>query len=162
MKLSKAYKESPLAEVTLRKYEKPFRLSGRDLVKKLCLSLGILQPGDRRDVIIDVFMVLLHANKPLTSQHIEEEVKKLRKQHKLPVKGVAPSNVRRQVKRLRDLFFVERVGNLYRITENEQLHTIFSERIEKFYLPVIVSRVKEYCEAVEKQRGSNGSDMQKM
>jgi hypothetical protein len=44
------HKERPLAELTLRKYEKPYRLSGRELVRKLCLSLGLLQPADGREV----------------------------------------------------------------------------------------------------------------
>jgi len=45
-------KDTPLSEVTLRKYEKPVDISERDLVRKLCLSLGLLQPGDSRDVIV--------------------------------------------------------------------------------------------------------------
>ena len=53
-------KDTPLAELTLRRYEKPYDLTGRSLVKKLCLSLGLLQPGDSRDVIVDVLHVLLN------------------------------------------------------------------------------------------------------
>jgi len=149
-------KQKPLAELTLRKYEKPFRLSGRELVKKLCLSLGLLQPGDSRDVIVDVFHTLLHAKEPLLPAQIEKSVKLNRKKHKLAVQGCAASNIRRQVRRLKEMFLVERDGMKYRITENESLTQIFSERIEKFYLPAIVSRVKEYAEAVEKERGRNG------
>ena len=52
-------KDTPLSEITLRRYEKPYDLTGRDLVKKLCLSLGLLQPGDSRDVVVDVLQVLL-------------------------------------------------------------------------------------------------------
>jgi len=48
-------KEIPLAEITLRKYERPSDLSKRDLIRKLCLSIGLLQPGDSRDIIVDVF-----------------------------------------------------------------------------------------------------------
>ena len=55
--------DTPLAELTLRRYEKPYDLSKRELVKKLCLSLGLLNPGDSRDVIVDVFFVLLDAKK---------------------------------------------------------------------------------------------------
>ena len=54
----KVSKDIPLAEITLRKYEKPGELSKRDLIKKLCLSVGLLQPGDSRDVIVDIFYVL--------------------------------------------------------------------------------------------------------
>jgi len=56
-------KEIPLAEITLRRYEKPSRLSDRELVRKLCLSTGLLQPGDSRDVIVDIFHVLIKAKK---------------------------------------------------------------------------------------------------
>jgi len=35
-------KDTPLAEITLRRYEKPGDISGRELVRKICLSLGII------------------------------------------------------------------------------------------------------------------------
>ena len=56
-------KDMPLAEITLRRYEKPANLSERELVRKLCLSVGLLQPGDSRDVIVDVLNVLIKAKK---------------------------------------------------------------------------------------------------
>ena len=49
--MSKVSKDIPLNEITLRRYEKP-NLQGRELVRKLCLSIGLLQPGDSRDVKI--------------------------------------------------------------------------------------------------------------
>ena len=52
-------RDIPLSEITLRRYEKPIGLSERDLFRKICLSVGLLQPGDSRDVIVDVFYVLL-------------------------------------------------------------------------------------------------------
>ena len=52
-------KDIPLSEITLRKYEKPYEAPSRDLTRKLCLSIGLLQPGDSRDVIVDVFEFLL-------------------------------------------------------------------------------------------------------
>ena len=119
MKRQTVSKEVPLAEITLRKYEKPYNLKGRDLVKKLCLSLGILQPGDSRDVVVDVLQVLLK-HKKLTSTEIEEKVIESRKSQKLPPIGVASSNIRRHIKRLKDprVSFIENTGNSYRITEN--------------------------------------------
>jgi len=149
------HKEKPLAELTLRKYEKPYRLTGRELVKKLCLSMGLLQPADSRDVVVDVFLSLLKSPEPVTLQDIEKSVKLSRKKHNMSTAGSAASNVRRQVKRLKDCFIVEKVGRSYRIAENAPLHEVFAERIEKFYLPTIVSRVKEYCEAVEGERWKN-------
>ncbi len=156
------HREKPLAEMTLRKYEKPYRLTGRELVKKLCLSVGLLQPGDGRDVIADVFHALLKAPEPVSLADIEKSVKLSRKSHNLAMVGIAPSNIRRQVKRLKDAFLVEKLGNTYRIAENAPLHEVFAEKIEKFYLPTIVSRVKEYCEAVERERWNHGPDVPKV
>ena len=56
-------RDLPLSEVILRKYEKPYDSSQRELIRKVCLSLGLLQPGDSRDIIVDLLMVLDNARK---------------------------------------------------------------------------------------------------
>ena len=144
-------KEIPLAEITLRKYERPSDLSKRDLIRKLCLSLGLLQPGDSRDVIVDILNVLLKAKKELSSEDIEKLVIEERKKHKLPLLGIASSNIRRQLKRLRDLFLIEKIKNNYRITENAKLEEIFGEKIEKFLLSSISERVRGYCKKIDEE-----------
>ncbi len=146
----KVHKELPLSELTLRRYEKPYKLSGRPLIKKLCLSIGLLQPGDSRDVVVDILQVILN-NKGLNSKEIEEKVISFRKKNKLPLLGIASSNIRRQLKRLKDMYLIERTGNSYRLHENSNLPEIFSEKIESFYLKSIKDRVKEYFEAVHKE-----------
>jgi hypothetical protein len=145
--------EEPLAEITLRKYEKPYQLEKRELVKKICLSIGLLQPGDSRDIIVDILLVLLDAkNSKLTlgSDKIKENVIEIRKKANLSVKGVADSNIRRQLKRLRDIMLVEKTADGYRISDFEGLKKIFTDKIENFYLPSIVERVKEYLDMLEK------------
>ena len=145
-------KEVPLAEITLRKYEKPADLSARELVRKLCLSIGLLQPGDSRDVVVDIFHVIIKAKKEqkqLTSEAICNLVIEERKNLKLPMLGIASSNIRRQLKRLKDLLIVEKRLNSYRITEHSHLVEVFEEKIEKFLLPAITSRVKEYLKKIE-------------
>ncbi|HLC37313.1 MAG TPA: hypothetical protein VJJ53_00865 [Candidatus Nanoarchaeia archaeon] len=137
-------KDAPLAEITLRKYEKPIDLDRRELVKKICLSIGLLQPGDSRDVIVDVFHTILESGEPLDSKQVEVVVIKSRNERKLPVKGVASSNIRRQLRRLKEMFLIESVQNKYRVSENESLDKIFEEKIEKYYLNSIVERVREY------------------
>ena len=140
-------RESPLSEITLRKYERPSKLNERELVRKLCLSLGLLQPGDSRDVIVDIVVVLLRARKkkkPLRSEEIETLVISLRKKQKLPLLGIAGSNIRRQLKRLKDILIVEKVRKSYRIVEFSPLEEIFKERIEKFLLQSTLERVKDY------------------
>src|SRR3989344_4699419 len=118
-------KDAPLAEITLRKYEKPIDLDRRELVKKICLSIGLLQPGDSRDVIVDVFHTILESGEPLDSKQVEVVVIKSRNERKLPVKGVASSNIRRQLRRLKEMFLIESVQNKYRVRENESLDKIF-------------------------------------
>jgi DNA-binding transcriptional ArsR family regulator len=144
-------RDTPLAEVTLRKYGKPQGLKGRELLKKLCLSLGLLQPGDSRDVVVDVLQVMLESRKELASPDIENLTIRNREKHGLPPLGVAPSNIRRQLLRLRDLFIVEKVGNSYRINENAKLSELFREKLEKYYLESILSRVREYVDETDRE-----------
>ncbi len=140
-----------LAEITLRKYEKPDSLKDRELVRKLCLSVGLLQPGDSRDIIVDIIFVILKAPGPLTSMEVEENVIAYRKENNLQLLGIASSNIRRQLLRLRELFIVEKVKNSYIINENSRLTEIFAEKIEKYYLNSIVERVKEYVLEIDKR-----------
>lgn len=145
-------KEIPLSEITLRRYEKPSNLSERELVRKLCLSIGLLQPGDSRDVVVDVLGVLIKAKKgqkQLTSDEVCANVIEERKKLKLQMLGIASSNIRRQLKRLKDIMLVEKRLNAYRITENNNLSEIFEEKIEKFLLPSISSRIKEYLKKID-------------
>jgi hypothetical protein len=150
--MAKIVKDTPLAEITLRKYEKPHNLKERELVRKICLSVGLLQPGDSRDVMVDVLHVLIRARKKkqgMTSQDIEKAVIGSRKKQKLPMLGIASSNIRRQIKRLKDILLIEKVANKYRIAEFEPLSTIFSQKIEQFYMKSITERVKEYFDVLK-------------
>ena len=144
-------RDTPLSELTLRRYEKPYTKDKRELVRKLCLSTGLLQPGASRDIIVDILLVLLKSrNKKIlmTSEEIKNETVNTRKKYKLPLRGVASSNVRRQLKRLRDVYLVEKIKNDYRITEFEPLSVIFDKRIKDLYLKNILERVKEYYDNI--------------
>ncbi len=146
-------KDIPLAEITLRKYEKPVGLEKRELIRKICLSLGLLQLGDSRDVIVDILMVLIEANKKkekLPSNEIGKRVDTLRKKYSLDNRGLAESNIRRQLKRLTDSMIVNKHSNEYYLTEHNSLKEIFEKNIEKFVLPQIVDRVKEYLDELDR------------
>jgi len=145
--MNKVSKDVPLGEITLRRYEKP-NLKGRDLVKKLCLSIGLLQPGDSRDVAVEVLYTML---KEMSSEEIKNKVINYRKEKNLPIWGVASSNIRRQLKRLRDSLIIEKVVNNYRMTENLSLNEIMEEKLEKFLIPSVMGRVKEYFNAVDEE-----------
>ncbi len=149
MKISR---DTPLSELTLRKYEKPTSLKERDLVKKICLTLGLLQPGDSRDVVVDVLHVLLRQKKKrkvLSAPEIEKKVIETRKKHKLQLSGIASSNIRRQLKRLKDLFLIEKTRNSYRVTEFLPLNEIYESKIQKFLLQSIEQRAREYFEKTD-------------
>ena len=142
-------KDLPLSEITLRRYEKPYDSSKRELIRKVCLSLGLLQPGDSRDIVVDLLMVLEESRLKrswLNSFEIRDKVQKLRKEHSLEEKGLAESNIRRQLKRLRDAMLVDKKENNYRLSEFAPLNEIFETKIEKFLIPQTVERIKEYLE----------------
>jgi|TARA_B100001971_G_C18084726_1_gene480235 predicted transcriptional regulator len=146
-------KDIPLSEIILRKYEKPIGLEKRELVRKICLSLGLLQLGDSRDVIVDILLVLINANKTqekISSEEIRLRTEALRKKYSLETKGLAESNIRRQLKRLRDNMLIEKSENKYYLTEHSSLREIFENTVEKFLIPQIVERIKEYLDELEK------------
>jgi DNA-binding transcriptional ArsR family regulator len=146
-------KDTPLSEITLRRYEKPSNLEGRPLIRKLCLSLGVLQPGDSRDIIVDILQVLIQSSKQkqlLSAESIEKKVIELRKKQKLSTLGTASSNIRRQLKRLREIFLIEKIKNKYRITEFYSLKELLQEKIMKYLVASINERIYEYCEQIDK------------
>lgn len=146
-------RDTPLAEITLRRYEKP-TANERELVRKFCLSVGLLQPGDSRDVVVDVLHVLLKARQRREELH-SEEIKNLvmdeRKSLTLPMLGVASSNIRRQLKRIKDLHLIETNANLYRVTEFAELSELFEEKVESFILKSVMSRVKDYVKKIDEE-----------
>ncbi len=141
-------RDIPLGEITLRKYEKPYDSSKRELIRKVCLSLGLLQPGDSRDVIVDLILVLEEARKKtewLSSFDIRDKIQSLRKQDS----GLAESNIRRQLKRLRDAMLIDKHGNQYRMSEFAPLSEIFQTKIESFLIPQTIERIKEYLQKLD-------------
>lgn len=144
-------KDTPLAELTLRKYEKPQTVSGRELVRKLCLTLGLLQPGDSRDVVVDVLHVMLVDKGPLSSKEVEQKVIENRNAHGVALLGIAPSNIRRQLLRCRELFLIEKIKSTYRITENSLFSELFAEKLERYYLQSILERTREYMKRIDEE-----------
>ena len=145
-------KELPLGEITLRKYENPYDVSKRELVRKVCLSLGLLQPGDSRDIMIDILLVLEDARKKkewISSFTIRDRVQASRAENAQDQKGLAESNIRRQLKRLRDAMLADKQGNQYRISEFAPLSELFHNKIEKFLIPQMIERIKEYLSKLE-------------
>ena len=145
-------RDVPLSEITLRRYERPSNLSKRELLRKLCLSIGLLQPGDSRDVIVDVLTVVLAASKKrkhLSLQEIEEKVVNVRKNFNLPLVGVTPPNLTRQIRRLKNLAILEKAPRGYRIVEFSNVKDLFEEKIQNLLIPSINSRIGEYLNKID-------------
>ena len=145
-------KDIPLAEITLRRYERPYDSSKRELIRKVCLSIGLLQPGDSRDIIVDMLMVLEEARVAkswMNSFEIRDKVDEARKKNSQEAKGLAESNIRRQLKRLRDAMLVDKQENKYRISEFAPLKELFENKIENFLIPQTVERIKEYLDRLD-------------
>ncbi|MCD6575868.1 MAG: hypothetical protein J7K73_01770 [Nanoarchaeota archaeon] len=143
--MGKVFKDVPIAEITLRKFERPSNEDKKELIRKFCISVGLLQPGDSRDVIVDIINLLLDASKHhefMTSKEIEDEIKKIR------TKGVAPSNIRRQLLRLERTGFIERVNGRYRIREFMNLSDLIDE-IRRFVVEPTLERIKEYAKRID-------------
>ena len=155
--MAKISRDTPLAEITLRRYEKP-TMNDRDLVRKFCLSIGLLQPGDSRDVVVDVLYVLMKAKQQkeeLHSEEVKNNVMAYRKNMKLPMLGIASSNIRRQLKRLKDLHLIETNANLYRISEWNNISEIFEEKIQNFLLQSVLSRIRDYVKKMDEEFAIN-------
>ena len=151
--MGKISRDTPLAEITLRRYEKP-TMNDRELVRKFCLSIGLLQPGDSRDVVVDVLYVLLKGRQnkeELHSEEIKNKVIEYRKNNQLAMLGVAGSNIRRQLKRIKDLHLIETNANLYRITEWAEISEIFEDKVENFILKSVMDRVKDYVKKLDEE-----------
>ena len=147
------HKDVPLSECTLRRYEKPANTS-RDLVRRLCLTFGVLQPGDSRDVIVDVLHVLLTARgqkKMLDTDIIRDLVIANRADHELEMNGIAHSNIRRQLRRLKELYLIECINNEDRVCEFMTCEEVFNDKITPFLIKPILQRVKDYLKAVDQQ-----------
>lgn len=142
----KVYKENPIIEITLRKFEKPYE-EGDALIRKFCISIGLLQPGDSRDTIVGILKLLLKNKETkvfMDSKEIWDIVK--------DGKEIAHSNVRRHLNRMEKLGLVERYPQGYRIKEWLSLTEIIKEFVEKFVINQTLDRIKEYTLKIDSLR----------
>jgi len=133
--------DSPLIELTLRKYERP---SGdkKDLLRTFLLSVGLLQPGDSRDTIAQIFDILMQATKTREALKVVDICTRLKK-------GAAPSNVRRHLRRLMAVKLVEKADGGYRIAESFDLPLAFKYVTQKYVLSDVLERIELYAAALK-------------
>lgn len=141
-----AHRDIPLNEITLRKYESPFGLEKRETARKFLLSIGLLQPGESRDVIVDIFDLLLEAKKTKAELDVPDFLRIMKDK-----KGASAPNVRRQLRRLKDMKMVEKTAKGYRIVEFGKLEPIITNFIVPFVIAQSTERLIEYARELDKQ-----------
>ena len=144
--MRKSFHDTPVIEFSLRKFEKP---SGdfKDLLRKFSISIGLLQPGDSRDIIVDLLSLFIKAAKVkrcLPIEYVYKHVLDLGK------KGVSQSNTRRHILRLKEMDFLEKTPDGYRLREWLSIEELFKEFIKYNALPTI-DRISEYASLIDKQ-----------
>jgi len=142
----KALRDIPLQEITLRKYEQPYGLEEKELVRKFLLSLGLLQPGESRDIIVDIFYLFFKARKRNKTLDTEDIVGELEGKT-----GASAPNVARQIKRLKDLKIVEKTHEGYRITEFGKIDNIVSNYLIPFVINQSSERLREYAKELDRR-----------
>ena len=137
-------KDIPLQEITLRRYETPQNLNTEELAKKFLLSVGLIQPGESRDVLVYIFRILLSARRNKQLVPLEKFLELLKGKP-----GGSPPNIRRQLRRLKDMKLAERLSGGYRITEFGSVSKIVDNYIEPFVINQSIERLKEYSKALD-------------
>ncbi|MFT4303918.1 MAG: hypothetical protein ACMXYG_05100 [Candidatus Woesearchaeota archaeon] len=154
MLLSK--KNKPLFELILRKYESPEdNLSPRELIHKICLSLGLVKPNNQYDIMSDIFYEIFMSKRSLSSKQIISNVEKYRSKNSLSLIGLTYPNVMRNLRKLKSLNIIESVSDKYRLTENDTLLNIFNEKIVPSYINPIIQRLTLYLDKADKIRTNN-------
>ena len=133
--MRKALKDIPLQEITIRKYESPAGLERKELMRKFLLSVGLLQPGESRDVIVNIFELLQDSKG--TGLEPAEILRALGEK-----RGASAPNIRRQLRRMKDLKLVEKRQDGYHICES--IPAVVENFIEPFVVKQTVERLKEY------------------
>lgn len=135
----KVARDTPLSEITLRRFEKPY--GDRDeILRKFCISIGLLQPADSRDLVVSIIKELLDARKDekmISTEDIQSSIK-----------GTKP-NIRRHLRRMKEIGLVEKLENRYRIREFMTLSEILNEHIRPFVIETAFSRIVEYAETLD-------------
>lgn len=142
--MRKSFKDTPVLDISLRKFEKP---SGDhdELLHKFCISIGLLQPGDSRDIIVDLLKLFLKARKVKRFMPVEQVYKYILDAQK---PGASQSNIRRHLHRLKELEFVEKTGQGYRLREWLSLQELVKEFV-KFKVEPTINRLIEYASVID-------------
>ncbi len=142
------FKDKPLSEISLKEFERPTNDYMTNL-RRFCISLGVISPGESRVAIVHILDVLIKArSKKQKSLDSYEIVKELYRRN---IK-IVYANVLRDVRKLISIGLVEKRENRYRIRENLPLHEILKTYIKPYIVDKIFNRITEYAESIDKSK----------
>ncbi len=142
--MKRVFKDTPLNEITLRRFEKPTNEDLKELTRKFLISIGLLQSGDSRDIISELFYKFVAASKRQEFLEVEEIMKSFEK-----TPGGAASNVRRHLRRLKELNLIERTAYGYRIKEFIPISELFKTHIIDYLVNPALNRISEYADKID-------------
>lgn len=141
-------RDIPIQEITLRKYEIPTALDDRELARKFLLSIGMLQPGDSRDIIVDVYCEVLRKHKSDSGTTLENIEKALEGKA-----GASSPNIRRQLRRLMAIKLVVKQDDKFVVSDGGAISDLVSNYLDMFVIRPTVERIKQYAEALQTKYG---------
>lgn len=142
--MKKVFKDKPLNEITLRRFEKPSNEDLKELSRKFLISIGLLQTGDGRDIISEIFFEFIISSKNQEYLPIDLIIEKFKH-----LNGGTPNNIRRHIKRLKNNNLIERTDYGYRIVEFMSIKELFKINVIKKIIEPGINRIIEYCEKID-------------
>jgi DNA-binding transcriptional ArsR family regulator len=142
--VKKVFKDKPLNEITLRRFEKPADEGLKELSRKFLISIGLLQTGDGRDIISEIFYEFILSAKNTEYLPIDLIIEKFKE-----LDGGTPNNIRRHLLRLKDSGLVERTEYGYRIKEFMPLKELFKKEIINGIIEPSINRIIDYTQKID-------------
>ncbi|MFH0961378.1 MAG: hypothetical protein V1820_01705 [archaeon] len=129
----------PISEITIRKFERPENIDKKVLIRRFCISLGLINSGDNRAGCVDVFEVIFNSKEPLSAEEVFESLGK----------KLALSGIRRHLRRLERIRILEHRNSKYQIAEGRNLSYCLKYVVKDYLIEDIFNRISEYGEKLQ-------------
>jgi hypothetical protein len=140
------FKDRPLSGIALNEFERPTNDYNTN-IRRFCISLGLVSPGESRIAIVYLLDILLKARKKrpegLDSYEIIKEL------YKRKIK-IVYANILRDLRKLIAVGLVEKRNSLYRIKENLKLDEIITSFIKPYIIDRMLGKIEEYAKSIDR------------
>ncbi|MBE5729585.1 hypothetical protein IHI26_00230 [Candidatus Parvarchaeota archaeon] len=143
---NKLFKDKPLYRLVLSEFEKPSGDYFSNL-RRFCISLGLVNPGESRIGIVYILDILLKARKDKPNGLSSYDI--IKKLYSNNVK-IVYANILRDLRKLIATGIVEKIDSNYRIKENMDLPEILDKFVKPYIIDRVLKKVGDYASAIEK------------